>query len=236
MQPFPDVWRISAEFGYFLMWVWRHFFISICQTCPWVYQNFSGMYHCDVVYWMYQVLSPQKQLHCFTLIYFALAWDLCKQIMLISRLLFRNTFSMSYHVTSRTKQLSALLHYWIGSDLWQVVYLELLETKLIYRHQFPTFTNNGTSLMKRFPCLYCDAGSQFGIIIYWTLLQFCPKSNATMQTNPYNINTEMLFLTARTGVNSSESMLTSTLFVWQSKNFRRAGNLQVCIAEKTLPV
>jgi len=34
MPPFPEVWRIFAEFGYFLKWVWRQFFISIRQ--PWL--------------------------------------------------------------------------------------------------------------------------------------------------------------------------------------------------------
>jgi len=33
MQPFPEIWQISAEFGYFLKWVWRKFFISIWQPC-----------------------------------------------------------------------------------------------------------------------------------------------------------------------------------------------------------
>jgi len=34
MQPFPEVWRIFADFGYFLTWVWRQFCISIWQ--PWL--------------------------------------------------------------------------------------------------------------------------------------------------------------------------------------------------------
>ena len=33
MQPFLEVCRIFAEFDYFFKWVWRKFFISICQ--PW---------------------------------------------------------------------------------------------------------------------------------------------------------------------------------------------------------
>jgi len=36
MQPFLEVWRNFAEFGYFLKWVWRQFFISIWQ--PWLKQ------------------------------------------------------------------------------------------------------------------------------------------------------------------------------------------------------
>jgi len=33
MQPFPEVWRIFAEFVNFLKWVWRQIFISIWQPC-----------------------------------------------------------------------------------------------------------------------------------------------------------------------------------------------------------
>jgi len=33
MQPFQEVWRIFAEFGYFLKWVWQQFFVSIWQPC-----------------------------------------------------------------------------------------------------------------------------------------------------------------------------------------------------------
>jgi len=31
-RPFPDVWRIFGEFGYFLKWIWRQFFVFILQN------------------------------------------------------------------------------------------------------------------------------------------------------------------------------------------------------------
>jgi len=44
---------------------------------------------------------------------------------------------------------------------------------------------------------------------------FIPKSNASMQTNPRSINIEMLFLTAWTGANTANVLLTTTCCIWR---------------------